>query len=180
MATVEWSMVTERPATRRASDPYYPSWSPPVDVYELADRVLVVVEAPGVQASDLTLVLESDRHTLRLSGRRARPLTQLVGRLTPSDARASRDARAEAIEAAHTVRAGCHLLEIATGHFSRVISLPCAVHPDLAAAEYQDGLLVITLMKPVDTGPVRVRVHHAPSGATPSTGGTGQEEEIHD
>lgn len=94
-------------------------WEPPVDVFETADAVYVIVALPGVSDRSLT-DLEIRGDTLVVAGERAVP--------TPT-----RDAL-------------LHRLEIPHGHFERRVTLPWR---RLVIAEHRlaDGCLFLTLTK---------------------------------
>src|SRR5260221_3717327 len=48
-----------------------PSWQPPVDVLETDDEILILVALPGVDLSEVEVMLDKD--ALVVSGRRALP-----------------------------------------------------------------------------------------------------------
>jgi HSP20 family protein len=92
------------------------SFSPPTDVIELDDRMLVIVEIAGVRSSELNITLW-ERH-LVISGRRERPQ--------------------------HT-NAAYHQVEIGYGEFQIDLALPWAVKRDEVSATYEAGFLQIEL-----------------------------------
>jgi HSP20 family protein len=51
-----------------------------------------------------------------------------------------------------------HRIERRSGSFSRCVSLPCAVQEDEVAAEYHDGVLVITLPKTDEAKSRKIKV----------------------
>ena len=95
-------------------------WSPPVDVLELPENVVVLVEVPGLGPEDLRV--EVVDHTLHVKGRR---------RL--------------AFGAPGRVR--FHCLERQEGGFARAIEVPGPVDFRRARASLADGLLRIELPK---------------------------------
>lgn len=109
----------QRQFFKRASPRPRRQWEPPVDIFETADAVYVIVALPGV--SDATLSdLEVRGDTLFVAGERRVP--------RPGN---------EAV---------LHRLEIPHGHFERSITLPW---PRLIIQEHElrDGCLYLTLAK---------------------------------
>jgi HSP20 family protein len=105
---------------------------PQVDAYRTADppQLTIVVELPGVDPGAVQLVV--DDRTLIISGERPRPRTDGRSWLQ---------------------------MEIEYGPFQRAIMIPEGVDPAQASAEYELGLLRITM--PVverQTGPLRVPI----------------------
>jgi HSP20 family protein len=101
------------------------AFAPRIDVMrtEEPDELRVVVELPGIEPGDVSIIV--NERALVVSGRRQR--------LQP--------------EGRHSY----HLLEIPYGPFERRIGLPVDVDPDKAGATYDRGLLVVTL--PVAAAP---------------------------
>jgi HSP20 family protein len=94
------------------------SWNPPVDVAEENDRILVKVEAPGVDEKDLRVSFEDG--LLTISGERQFE---------------RRDTR------------NYHRIERAYGSFTRTFSLPRSVKADEIVASYRNGVLEIEIPK---------------------------------
>lgn len=94
-------------------------WQPPIDVYEVADAFIVLVELAGMRDSQIEITLAED--ALLLAGRR--PELHRDG----------------------TVR--FHQLGINEGPFQAAILLPGPVDDASITANYDDGLLTITLPK---------------------------------
>jgi HSP20 family protein len=95
------------------------AWLPPVDLCESADAVTVLVELPGVRASDVEVRLVGGE--LRVEGRKRKGAPRGVI---------------------------SHLCsERAYGQFSRSIALRWPIRADGAAAELRDGLLTVRLPK---------------------------------
>ena len=105
------------------------TWSPPTDVYETEDAVVVQLEIPGVSESDLGIYL-SER-VLLISGRRADP------RLSEKTA--------------------YHRMEIQYGDFETEVHIPTDLANEGVTAAYQDGFLTVRLPK-AQTHRVAVRV----------------------
>jgi HSP20 family protein len=92
-------------------------WSPPTDVFETDDTVIVRVEIAGMREDDFEVIVEN--HTLLISGNRPD---------IPE-------------------RRAYHQMEIRFGKFATAIGLPGPVDIDQALAHYADGFLTITLPK---------------------------------
>lgn len=97
-------------------------WEPPVDIYELEDRVLVVAELPGCPKDQVEVTLEGSR--LKISARRARHLPE------------------------GTIRV--HQMEIPTGRFARTVQLPPCSDVDRIEAKFDHGCLTIEIPKRVE------------------------------
>jgi HSP20 family protein len=111
------------------------AFAPRIDAVrtEEPDELRVVVELPGIDAGDVSIVVHE--RALVVSGRR-RPLQP---------------------EGPHSY----HLLEIPYGPFERRIGLPVDVDPGTARATYDRGLLVVTLpvaASPPPQGRIAIRV----------------------
>ncbi|MBN2311491.1 MAG: Hsp20/alpha crystallin family protein [Candidatus Hydrogenedentes bacterium] len=100
------------------------TWQPPVDVYEREDGVVVVVELPGVDKDQISVVV--DGGVLKVSG--VRPTR------VPDGTR-------------HV-----HQMEIPYGHFARWLQLPPGSKDEQIRAQYEDGYLVIEI--PHAAGPL--------------------------
>ncbi len=105
-----WFSVTRLPSGET-------SWVPPVDIFESAHLVIVVVTCPGARRESFEVTL--DGRFLRVKGFRDLP----VGGLR------------------------VYQLEGEYGPFERVIKLPFQVSADGAEARFEEGLLTIILPK---------------------------------
>jgi HSP20 family protein len=94
-------------------------WQPCADVCETPEAIIVEVELPGVQREDVRIELEGD--TLRIAGERR----------TTSERQA---------------RSYYHV-ERSYGRFERQLRLPAIVDRDAIRADFDAGLLTITLPK---------------------------------
>lgn len=92
-------------------------WSPPTDEYETDEAYIVRVEVAGMREGSFDISIEND--TLFISG-----------------------ARPDAPE-----RRAYHQMEIRFGKFSTAVNLPGPVDVEKTTAEYEDGILTITLPK---------------------------------
>jgi HSP20 family protein len=105
-------------------------WSPPVDVCETADAVVVRVDLPGLAAADVEVVLSAGE--LRVAG--AKKSRARRGRVT-------------------------HLCsERAYGKFCRTVPLRRPVRTRGAQATLRDGLLTVTLPKLADRRGAEFRI----------------------
>lgn len=91
-------------------------FTPPTDVIELPQHVLVLIEIAAIRPDQLNVTLQSGR--LIVTGVRERPVLQ---------------------DAAY------HRVEIGYGEFRIEVNLPFTVEQDGVSAAYQDGLLRIEL-----------------------------------
>ena len=94
-------------------------WQPRCDMVETDEAIVVDVELPGVKHEDVRLEVQGD--VLRITGER-RAMTQRQGR-------------------------NYHYLEQQYGHFERQLRLPRSVDRDAIRAEFDNGILSITLPK---------------------------------
>ncbi len=96
------------------------TWAPTVDVSERSDEIVVFVEVPGVDRSDMQVAWNEG--VLIVSGlKRQRPSSHGI--------------------------ATYHCVERAYGHFRREITIKIPVDQKNATAELKDGLLRIRLPK---------------------------------
>jgi HSP20 family protein len=107
------------------------AWTPPVDIYQNADRELVLkAELPDVAADDIDLRVDND--TLTISGEK----------------RFSSEIKEEQ----------CHRIERRYGKFARSFSLPAAVDPSRITAEHRDGVLTIRMPVREEAKPRQIKV----------------------
>jgi HSP20 family protein len=92
-------------------------WTPPTDVYEMAEEFIVRIEIPGVE--ERNLVVNIDQNRLVVSGSRKNLLEPCI----------------------------FHQMEIQFGEFSAEIELPDLVEIDRVTVDYQNGFLTIVLPK---------------------------------
>lgn len=104
---------------RLSSRPH--AWSPPTDLYETEESVVVLVEIAGMEENDFSITIE--KNILIISG--VRPDT--------------------------TERRAFYQMEIPFGEFSTHIEIPTAIDVEKVEAVYQDGFLKITLPKATPT-----------------------------
>jgi HSP20 family protein len=104
-------------------------WSPPVDIFETAESIVIRVEVPGIEQQALNV--EFKDNSLIVQGDRT--FEGVVGR-------------------------DYHRMERAYGTFRRVFTLPTVVRPEQIQAVLKHGVLEITLLKEERAKPKRVQV----------------------
>jgi HSP20 family protein len=105
-------------------------WTPPVDVAETEDAILLHVELPGIKLEEIDIELTGDTLTIRGERKRVRE--------------EQKD---------NFVR-----VERSYGRFQRSFTLATPVKNDKVSAAYRDGILEITLPKSEETKPRKIAV----------------------
>jgi HSP20 family protein len=105
--------------SRLLSEPTSRPWSPPVDIYETENELVLKADVPEVDPKNVAIQMENG--TLTLKGER-RFDEQRNGR-------------------------GFHRIERGYGSFVRAFSLPDTVEPDKVKADYKNGVLTVVLPK---------------------------------
>jgi HSP20 family protein len=105
-------------------------WSPPVDIYDTGDGIVLKVELPGVNKDDVSVEVKDN--VLTLKGERL---------LDPK------------IKDEHYYRK-----ERSFGKFNRSFSLQEPIKPDLIKASFKNGVLTIEIPRPEDERPKQVTV----------------------
>ncbi len=95
------------------------SFTPPMDIYETGDSLVVVLEIAGMKADDIHVIFDKD--VLSISGTRIEPSSPSKTRL--------------------------HQMEIDCGKFQRTIQIPFPLQSDEFKATYRQGFLVVTVPK---------------------------------
>ena len=106
------------------------AWSPSVDIYENKDHIVLEAELPGMKREDFDLSVENNVITLR--GERH------------FEKRDETD--------------NYHRVERAYGSFTRSFTLPNTVSAEGATADYQKGVLTVTLPKREETKARRIEI----------------------
>ncbi len=106
------------------------TWSPPVDIYETEDALILTAELPGVSKDDVSI--EVHNNTLTLRGQRKH--------------------EAEVKEEQY------HRVERAYGTFQRAFVLPTMVDQEHVQATYKDGVLELRLPKSEAAKPRRIAI----------------------
>jgi HSP20 family protein len=107
-----------------------PSFLPPVDVYEDEHTITVQAELPGIDEKDIDVRVENS--VLTISGER---------RLENEEKREN-----------------YHRRERSYGRFTRSFTLPSTVDPENINAEFNNGLLKITLNKRAEAKPKQIKI----------------------
>ena len=125
-----------------------PAWSPRADVVETSDSFLVAIDLPGVDQDSLELML--DEGVLKVNGERAVSAEHRDGRF--------------------------HRVERSYGRFARSFRLGFAsdVDPDTVEAQFDNGVLNVSVQKAEAAKPRRIEVRTSAqgqlsSGRTPTT-----------
>ena len=103
---------------------------PPVDIYEDAHKLVLRLEVPGIPQEDLQINLENQ--TLTVKGER----------------KFVKDEKEE----------NFHRIERRYGSFVRSFALPATIETDSAQANYENGVLSVTLQKKEAAKPKQVKI----------------------
>lgn len=120
--------------------------APRMDVAEDETTVTLTAELPGVKESDIEVSLVGDQLTIK------------------GEKRSEHDEKKEA--EGRTI----HRVERSYGGFQRTLTVPYRIDPGQVSAQFEDGVLTITLPKPADAVAQRqgtkIEVKKAGRGAT--------------
>ena len=105
-------------------------WNPAVDVLEETDKIIVKVEAPGVDEKNLHVTFEDG--ILTITGER---------QFERKDDR------------------NYHRIERAYGTFTRTFTLPRSVDPAQIAANYRNGVLEVEIPKKEESRPKQIQIN---------------------
>ena len=115
--------------------------SPPIDVHETADNLVVTASLPGMKADDVEITMTGQTLTLRGEFKAGDEITR--------DQYLYRERR--------------------FGSFSRTVQLPVRVQGDQAQASFVDGVLTLTIPKAEEVKPRQIRISaNGDAGATES------------
>lgn len=106
------------------------AWTPPVDIYETPEAVVLRADLPGVDLKDIDVRIENSTLTLR------------------GERRFTKEAKEE----------DYHRIERSYGTFSRSFQLPGAIDQAKIQAKHKEGVLEIMLPKREDTRPKQIKV----------------------
>jgi len=106
-------------------------WTPVVDVYETADRIVLAAEIAGVRREDVSIELLGNVLTLR----------------------GSRPAERAGVGAEGYLR-----MEVPSGRFERSFALPGALAPEEVEAVLRDGVLTVTVSRGKESHGRRIAV----------------------
>lgn len=118
------------PALWRRMPAFSEMWAPALDVVEKDDRFTVKVELPGVKEEDVEISVSGD--LLTISGKKE--------------------------SESEVKKKGYYYKESSSGSFSRSISLPTSVEASKIAANYDKGVLEVTLPKAVEVKPRKIKM----------------------
>lgn len=117
------------------------AWNPSVDIYENKDQIVLEAELPGMKQDDFELTVENSVITLR--GERQ------FEKKEESD--------------------NYHRVERSYGSFTRSFTLPQTVSAEGATAEYNNGVLRVTLPKREETKARRIQINNESAPAAGRT-----------
>ncbi len=106
------------------------AFHPPMDIYETNECLVVVLEIAGMKPEDIQVSFDKDLLSIR--GRR--------------------------IETPATPKTRLHQMEIDYGVFARTVRIPFPLKVDEFKATYQQGFLVVSVPKRMESVPRRVEV----------------------
>jgi len=107
------------------------SFAPPVDIYEDEHNITLKLEVPGIEEKDIDVRI--DNNTLTVHGER----------------------KIEKEEKEENFRR----VERQYGSFTRSFTLPSSVDPQQVSADYNQGVLKITLAKKAEAKPKQIKVN---------------------
>lgn len=116
--------------SRLFSEPASRPWSPPVDIYETENELVLKADLPEIDPKNVGIQLENG--TLTLKGERK-------------------------FEEQNNKR-GFHRIERSYGSFVRAFSLPESVDSEKVKADYKNGVLTVTLPKKEVAKPKMINV----------------------
>jgi HSP20 family protein len=122
------------------------AFAPPVDVYEDEHNIVLKVEVPGIDEKDIDIRLENN--TLVVRGER----------------KFENEEKEE----------NFHRVERRYGSFVRTFTLPNTVNAENVKADYDKGVLRITLEKKAEAKPKQIKVNVGSSGKQIDAKGTGK------
>ena len=118
-------------ATGREEGFNTPSFVPPVDIYEDEHNIVLKVEVPGVEQKDLDIRIENNTITIR------------------GERKIEKETKEE----------NYHRVERRYGSFQRSFGLPNTVNPEQVTADYENGILKVTLAKRAEAKPKQIKVN---------------------
>ncbi len=104
---------------------------PPVDIYETEHNIVLKLEVPGVDQKDLDIRIENQTITIR------------------GERKFEKDVKED----------NYHRVERRYGSFQRSFSLPNTVNPEQVTADYENGVLKVTLAKRAEAKPKQIKVN---------------------
>jgi HSP20 family protein len=123
---------------RKGEDSSLSAWAPAVDIYETEHELVVKADLPDVEAKDLDIRVENNILTIR--GERK------------FEKKVNEDSYLR--------------VERSYGSFARSFSLANTVNPEAIKADYQNGVLTVTIPKREEAKPKQIKVNvNAPAVA---------------
>lgn len=113
-------------------------WAPPMDLIEATDHFVLKLDLPGLGEDDVNIEVEDG--TLTISGERK--------------------------AAKESEEGGVRRFERAFGAFSRSVSLPQGLDPEQVTAEFDRGVLSVSIPKPEERKPRKIAIGVGSSPAT--------------
>jgi HSP20 family protein len=107
------------------------SFVPPVDIFEDEHDIVLKLEVPGVDQKDLDIRIENNTITIR------------------GERKFEKEAKEE----------NYHRVERRYGSFQRSFGLPQTVNPENVTADYENGILKVTLAKRAEAKPKQIKVN---------------------
>jgi len=107
------------------------SFVPPVDIYENEHNIVLKLEVPGVEQKDLDIRIENNTITIR------------------GERKFEKETKEE----------NYHRVERRYGQFQRSFGLPQTVNPEQVTADYNNGILTVTLAKRAEAKPKQIKVN---------------------
>ena len=107
------------------------AWVPPVDIYETAGSLVLKAELPGINPDEVEIRVEDN--TLYLKGER----------------KFEKEVKEENL----------HRVERSYGTFTRSFALPNTIDADKVRAEYQNGILTLTMPKREEAKPRTIKIN---------------------
>ncbi|GBC63931.1 heat-shock protein Hsp20 [Desulfonema ishimotonii] len=95
------------------------SWTPPMDIYETPEEIVILAEIAGVNKEDLDIEINSK--AVKIKGKR--------------------------FDIPRVENATYRLAEIQCGQFERILFLPAPINTEKVSASYVDGMLHVRLAK---------------------------------
>lgn len=135
--------VFQNVLARSAEDSSNTTWAPAVDIYESEHELVVKADLPEVDVKDLDIRVENNLLTIRGERKFEKKVSE-----------------------ENYLR-----VERAYGAFSRSFSLANTVNPEAIKADYQNGVLTLTIPKREEAKPKQIKVNvGAPALATAAAG----------
>jgi len=106
------------------------AWSPPVDIYETAESLVLRAEFPGLSKEDIDIQVRDNRLTLKGERRHEKEVKQ------------EKYLRVERVY----------------GTFQRAFALPTDIQPDKIRATFKDGVLEVNIPKAEAAQPKHIKV----------------------